>query len=302
MTTTTKSGRDAYQEITDRLIELMQDGTNPWASPYTTSGLPLSMSTGKPYRGINILLLGFSPYTSPYWGTYKKITELGGQVRKGEKGTMVVFWKRFAREAKDETGRTVRDDTGRPVLKNSFVLRYYTVFNAEQADNLPAKYHPTDDRPIEKRLEQAETIITGYDNGPRLVSEDQTCGWYLPISDTVNVPKPENMKTLEEWYSCTFHELTHSTGHKSRLNREGVQLGAHKRGSVYAFEELVAEMGAAILCSVAGIDGTFENSAAYLRGWIQYLTDDPQAAVRAAGKAQRAVDRILGVTWEDAES
>jgi antirestriction protein ArdC len=299
MTSTDTTRRDVYQEVTDKLIAAMESGSAPWASPYTCGGSALSMSTNKPYRGINPLLLGIEAdlngYQSRWWGTYKKIQELGGQVRKGEHCTLITFWKRLVKEQVDE----ITEETSR---KQVFFLRFYSVFNAEQADGLPARFYQVDGRPLEKRLEAAETIMLRYVNSPAVVSHDQTMAWYSPGSDTVNVPKPENMTNLDAWYSTMFHELTHSTGHVSRLARDGItNLVSHRRGEMYAFEELVAEMGSAILCAQAGIDSTFDNSAAYLRGWISYLRSDGKAAVRAAAQAQRAADHVLGVHFDDSD-
>jgi antirestriction protein ArdC len=297
MTKTDTTRRDAYQEVTDKLIAAMESGTAPWASPYTCGGLALSMSTNKAYRGINALLLGIEAdlkgYESRWWGTYKKVQELGGQVRKGEHGTLITFWKRLVKEQVDAT-------TGETSRKQIFFLRFYTVFNAEQADGLPTRFCQVERPAYEKRIEAAETIMLHYVNGPAVVSHDQTMAWYAPATDTVNVPRPENITSPDAWYATVFHELTHSTGHTSRLSREGITtLVKHRRGELYAFEELVAEMGSAILCAHAGIDSTFDNSAAYLRGWISFLRSDGKAAVRAAAQAQRAADHILGVEYSD---
>jgi antirestriction protein ArdC len=153
---------------------------------------------------------------------------------------------------------------------------------------------------VPDRIEAAERLVAGYQSRPAIVSDDQSMAWYRPADDRVNVPQIENMASVDAYYSTLFHELTHSTGHASRLGRDGItKLGTHRRGETYAFEELVAEMGAALLCGQAGIDSTVENSAAYLRSWAQYLRTDSKAAVRAAGQAQRAADLILGVTFRE---
>jgi antirestriction protein ArdC len=232
-------------------------------------------------------------YRSPWWGTYKKIQELGGQVRKGERSTMITFWKQLRIDDVD--------DNGRPIERKVFMLRVYNVFNAEQADRLGTRYAGSVQVPGD-RLEAAERIVGGYRNGPTMVSDDQSMAWYRPADDRVNVPRIENMASVDAFYSTMFHELTHSTGHASRLGRDGMtKLGTHRRGETYAFEELVAEIGAALLCGQSGIDSTIANSAAYLRSWASYLRTDPKAAVRAAGQAQRAADRILGVSFADDE-
>ena len=325
-----KSDFDLNQVVTDKLIEAMESGTAPWKSPYLVRGLPMSMSTGKMYRGINPLLLTIEAqlhgYSSPWWGTFDQIAERAGcvkvydeetgftnwqhpsgqpaGVRKGEKSTLVTFWKRYQRDAKDENGNTIYEN-GQPKKKTAAMLRYFRVFNADQADwpdGVPTKFAPAERGEDFDPIDEADTIVLGYtsNGGPAIQHLDQTVAWYAPKMDVVNVPNPENIRGNDEYYSALFHELGHSTGHAERLNRPGIaDLAKHGRGKVYAAEELVAEMSAAMLCGHAGIQDTIDNSAAYLRGWASYLKDDPKAAVRAASQAQKAVDLILGESFDD---
>lgn len=325
-----KSDFDLNQVVSDKLIDAMNNGNAAWQSPYLVRGLPMSMSTGRPYRGINPILLILEAqlhgYSSPWWGTYDQIAERAGCVRvydeetgftnwkhpsgadagirKGEKSTLVTFWKRYERDAKDENGNTIMEN-GKPKKKSAAMLRYFRVFNADQAewpDGVPTKFAAAERGEDFDPIDEADAIVLGYttNGGPAMQHADQTVAWYAPTTDMVNVPNPENIRGNDEYYSATFHELTHSTGHRERLNREGItELGKHVRGKVYAFEELVAEFGSAMLCGQAGIHNTIDNSAAYLRGWAKYLTDDPKAAVRAASAAQRAVDLILGTTFDN---
>lgn len=295
---TTAAKFDAHQVITDRLIALMEQGVAPWRREWdAAAGLPKSISTGKAYRGINPFLLWMTAmekeYTSPWWATYKKITELGGQVRKGEKGTLIVFWKQYL--DKKEV-----DDKGKPVSR--FVLRTYTVFNAEQADGLDPKYTTAAERPADyDPIAEAEQILAGYltDKGPSVrYGGDRAC--YSPTTDDLSLPERGTFNSVEAFYSTAFHEITHSTGHKDRLNREDLNTFTHFGDASYSREELVAEFGAAMLSGQAGIAAvTIENSAAYLAGWIKALKGDKTLLIGAAGKAQKAADLVLGVTFAD---
>ena len=285
---------DAYEAVTAKVIAASEKGL-PWQSVYNGGGLPLSMSTNRPYRGINILLLAIAQdsgqYASRYWGTYKKIQELGGQVRKGEKSTMVTFWKRLDKEVVEN---------GASKQRSLMMLRTYLVFNADQADwpqGLPAKFSP---RQVEDPIAEAEAVIDSYRQfGPQFISSDQSMAWYSPSRDLINVPDVRNIVSRDDHYSTTFHEMVHSTGHESRLAREGIKDLAREHKGVYAFEELVAEFGAAFLSAHCGIESTLDNSGAYIAGWSKYLTNNPRAAVKAASLAQRAVDFILSTEWEE---
>jgi antirestriction protein ArdC len=299
--TARKPARDAAAEAQAKVIAALKEGKAPWQTPYLGGGLPRSIATGKIYRGINTILLWIATqeggWASPFFGTYKRLGELGGQVRKGEHGTMVIKWLVIRKDEEQADGTTK--------ARSFMVPRVYTVFNVEQADwaeGIPAKYAA----PVRERnpIEEAEAIIEGYKGqtgAPSFVSEDQEMAWYHPLRDAINVPKAENIVGMDEFYSTTFHEMVHSTGHQSRLAREGItDLMPGHRGSSYAFEELVAEFGAAMLCGVAGIDSTIANSGAYLRSWAAKLeSSDSGTVLKAAGLAQKAVDRVLGVTWAD---
>jgi antirestriction protein ArdC len=317
--TKTKHDFDLDKVVADKLIDGINNGRPPWKAPYLLRGLPMSMTTGRIYRGINTFLLTIVAeergYSSRWWGTYEQIKAQGGQVmRKPEDmddsedwSTLVTFWKRYERKATDEHGQPVIGPDGKPEMKRAALLRYFKVFNAEQAewpDGMPAKFAPLERNDDFDPIDEADSIVLGYSSngGPMIQHLDQNLAWYSPASDMVNVPSPENIRGTDEYYSTLFHELTHSTGHRDRLARDGVvQLVKHRRGTLYAFEELVAEFGAAMLCAHAGIHDTIDNSAAYLRSWAQYLTDDPKAAVKAATKAQAALDLILGTTFDNEE-
>ena len=287
---------DIYQTVTDMILDLLDQGTVPWKHPIKSSGgIPTSMSTGKPYRGINVFLLATTAmtkgYRSSHWLTFKQAQARGGKVRKGEKASLVVLWKQLTKED-PKTGEE----------KFMPLLRHYNVFNAEQCDGIePPDVAPPD--PLAERftpIEQADAIVQGYKSGPAIHHGGfRAC--YSPMADAVQIAQPEDFRNREAYYSTLFHELVHSTGHSSRLDR-GLDTELRRFGDPdYSKEELTAEMGAAFLDATAGIhsDEVFEQSAAYIENWRTKLSKDKKLIVQAAGLAQRAADRILGVTWDD---
>lgn len=288
---------DIYQTVTDRILETLDRGTVPWRHPIkrngSEDGLPRSMSSKKPYRGVNIFLLAMTAwaegYESSYWMTYKQAKQQGGQVRKGEKASLVVFWKRYATKDK-ETGKD----------KIVPVMRHYNVFNAEQVEGIeaPDAVQPDPDAEPFKPIDEADKIVTGYAGGP-VIEHGGGRAFYRPSNDTVRIAEPDRFQSPENYYATLFHELVHSTGHSSRLDR-GLDTQLAPFGSAdYSKEELVAEMGAAFLAAASGISPpTIDQSAAYIDGWRKKLKGDKKLIVQAAGSGQRAADHILGVTWD----
>lgn len=286
---------DIYQKVTDLIIEQLESGVVPWQKMWSGDGkvrVPMNLTTGKPYRGINPFLLLCKNYSSPYWITFKQAKKLGGRVRKGEKATMVVFWK-FIQKTDEETG----DADQIPML------RYYNVFNVEQCE-LPEGAVPesTDETFEHDAIETCEEVVENMPNRPDIKHGDDQA-FYRPTDDTVHMPNSDRFKTRESYYSTLFHELSHSTGHKDRLNRKEVANGAKQFGSEeYGREELVAEMSSAFLCATVGIvDQTIDNSAAYIGGWLKVIKKDKRLVVSAAGAAQKSADYILD-TFGDSDA
>jgi len=279
-----------YQVITDQIIAKLEAGEIPWRQPwknYGPDGGPRNGYTKRPYRGINLFLLA-GTYGSPDYFSIHQINALGGRIRKGEHGQIVTFWKVL--QYIDPTGE--HDDDGEPEVKRIPMLRYYTVFNRKQCDGLPPvpEAEPVPDAPINP-IETAETIVTGYTDGPA-IREGEDSAYYRPSLDIINMPKRASFACPEEWYSVLFHEMTHSTGHASRLGR--LEKCRYYLDDDRSREELCAEMGAAFLCGRAGIErATLDNSAAYIQSWLRVFKGDPRFVVDAAGAAQKAVDWIL---------
>ncbi len=299
-----KPRRDPFAEVTDRIVALMEAGTDPWRKPWAANGggLPRSIGSHKAYRGINPFLLLVTSmeqgYSSPWWGTYKAIAEKGGQVRKGEKGTMVVFWSTFDSKDPKEV-----DAKGNP--KKVFFLKSYVVFNAEQADDLPAKFYPVAEaRPEFEVIDAAQAVVDDYLSRTGIsVAHGGDRAAYSPSQDTIVLPDPEAFTRGAEYYGTAFHELAHSTGHASRLNRPELTSFSHFGDVHYSKEELIAEQAAAMVAGITGIgEHLIANSAAYLASWAKALRGDSKLVVRAASAAQKAADLILGPSEDDEET
>lgn len=288
---------ETYERVTAVILALIEKGELlPWQKPWKgESEWARSMSTGRTYNGINRWVLTLTAQErnwSPWFGTYKQIEALGGQVRKGEKSTLAILWKPMKR---------VNKDTG---LEEKFMLlRTFNVFSASQADGLPEKFfakpEPTNN---DDRHDEAERVFSDY------VEREGISGthfggdraFYSPALDSITVPKFDTFVSADHYYATVFHECAHSTGHKSRLARPGIVefdgFGSHQ----YSREELVAELGSSLVLGVLGLDkpNLVENQAAYLKSWSKALADDPQAFVWAAGRAEKAANLILGVEPE----
>jgi antirestriction protein ArdC len=278
---TVKSHASVYEIITNRIIEELGKGEVPWRKPWKTLR-PANLVRKKPYRGINVFLLALQGYGSQYWLTYRQAQALAGKVRKGEHGTKVVFWKFDTYETETADGESEEH-------KSAF-LRYYTVFNLEQCEGLKALRALPPTFPIQS----AEEIVKGMPNRPAFEQDFQAA--YIPSRDVVTMPSRTAFESQAEYYSTLFHELTHSTGHALRVGRDGVENISAFGSESYSKEELIAEMGSAMLCGVAGIEqSTLANSAAYLKTWIERLKSDSRLVISAASAAQKAAEYVLGL-------
>lgn len=271
-----------YEIVTERIMKELEKGIVPWRKPWTSGSMAVSWKTQKAYRGINVWLLEPGEYA-----TIKQITEAGGKVKKGEKANIVVFWKWLEKE--DET-------TGEK--EKIPYLRYYNVFEINtQCEGMKSKRNMEtfDHDPIE----EAEKLMKGYMDCPDLRFASGRA-FYNKSLDFISVPPMKDYRNHNEYYSTMFHEMVHSTGHERRLKRSGITEIASFGDETYSKEELVAEMGAAMLCGVAGIENsTIENSASYIGSWLRKLQDDKKMVVQAAAQAQKAADYILGVKYDE---
>ena len=272
---------DLYAEISDRIIAQMEEGIIPWQKPWISCGKAISRTTGKPYSLLNQMLLG----RPGEYLTFKQCQEAGGKVRKGEKSSMVVFWKRIETED-EETGEK----------KEVPFLRYYNVFHIDQCEGITAKHVTETTFPDgAEPLEAAQEIIYDYlsREGVKLTHTEGDRAFYRPSTDEVVLPLRKQFMSTAEYYGTAFHEILHSTGHSKRLNR--LSKPSFFGTEDYSKEELVAEIGAAALVNHVGLESStsLRNNAAYIQNWLKVLRDDKRFIVSAAGKAEKAVNLIL---------
>jgi antirestriction protein ArdC len=276
---------EIYSAITEKIIANLETAGS-WAKLWQVPS-PISLN-GHYYTGINRLVLSSDKYDIPVYGTFQQIRANGGQVRKGEKATLVIFWKKLLIHDEDK-----KED------KITFMLRNYFVFNVSQADfdelgkkhidKLILKVEATNNM----RNSDADSVINSMPSPPSITySNSDDRAYYAPSSDSVSVPDIKYFNNSEAFYATLFHELTHSTGHPSRLDR--FEKGSQRFGSVsYSKEELVAELGASFLCAVCSINSDIANAAAYIAGWSRALRDNTNWIVWAAARAELAVNFIL---------
>ena len=277
---------DVYAIVNQKIIEQLEKGTVPWLQPWTDAGLPKNAVSGKSYRGINIMLLGCMGYANNSFLTFKQLTDIGAKVKKGEKGHMVVFWN-VAEKEQPATDSSEQEKN----QKKQTMLRYYIVFNVSQCENIPEKFLSTEDRETTE-IPTCEFVVDNMPQRPAIKFKEQKA-YYSPSQDFVNMPKKKSFNSDNAYYSTLFHELVHSTGHEKRLNRQSLVNNAKFGSETYSLEELVAEIGTCYLQSHTGITSQFEQSSAYIQGWLQRLKNDKRFIFIASNQAQKAIDFIL---------
>ena len=287
--------RDVYSRITNKIITDLEQGVRPWMRPWNAGHAagritrPLRHN-GVPYKGINVVMLWSASvakgYACPLWLTFKQALDLGGHVKKGETGELVVYADRIT--------RTETNDRGEDVEREIPFLKGYTVFNAEQCDGLPAHYTAKVEPPALTPLQRCEAADRFFAATGADIRHGGTRAYYAPNPDYVQMPPFETFKDAESYAATLAHELTHWTKHDTRLARD---FGRQRHGDEgYAREELVAELGSAFLCADLGITPEVrEDHAAYIASWLEVLKGDKRFVFTAAGHAQRAADYLHGL-------
>ena len=281
---------DLYQTVTDKIIAALEAGALPWQCPWNREpggATPANLSTGRLYRGINTLLLNMTAMHEGYrrnrWLTYQQARMLGAHVRRGETGTPIVFFKMLE---VDETGRfCAANDT--PAAKVVPMLRSFTVFNADQIEELPPPLAQSEPAPDWNPVEEAERLLAA---SGAVIRHGGDQAFYRPSDDVIQLPLRNAFPQANGYYGVALHELTHWTAHTSRCNRP---LQSRQHLTAYAFEELIAEMGAAFLCGHCGIDAELQH-AGYIAHWLEALRHDKRLVFTAASQAQKAADFVLG--------
>ncbi len=278
-----------YERITRQITDNLQKA-GTWKKLWDTPQ-PISLNNHE-YRGINHLLLSCSGYDVPVWGTFNQIRKNGGKVNKGEQSQLVVFWKRTIKHSIDPVTNKVKESP-------AYFLKYYLVFNVSQCtfDDLGnervKQLAKTSQNLINQRHKSADEIAENMSDAPVILHGNYSTPCYAPFQDEVRMPRLEYFHNSEAYYAALFHELVHSTGHTKRLNRFAADQFVNRAS--YSKEELVAELGASYLMSIAGLEPDIENAKAYIKGWLSVLKDNPTWITWAATRAQKACEFITPI-------
>lgn len=286
--------KNVYEEITNRMIEQLEQGVIPWKKPWSgRRNGAVSYATGRPYSLINQMILA----KPGEYATFNQVKAAGGKVNKGAHAKIVVFWKVVPRELCDGSGQLVRDADGNPVVQGLPVLRYFQVFHIlDDCTGIDPKW--ADAAPV-TTPDDAADVFSAYIGRENISLQEEISdeAYYSPALDLIHLPMMEQFDSAAEYFSTTFHEAVHSTGYRSRLNRFEPSASAAAFGSEsYSKEELVAEIGSACILHELGIETpqTFKNSAAYVQSWLRALKNDKRLIVSAAARAEKAVNLIFG--------
>ncbi|QFG29343.1 DUF1738 domain-containing protein [Pseudomonas umsongensis] len=299
--------RDIYQDVTDKIVTALGQGVAPWIKPWRSTGsasadhqpYPINAITRRAYSGVNLPLLWaearLQGFTQDRWLTFNQAKKAGGHIRKGEHSTLAVLYKPMEREEQTESGQPVLDENGQPKLVHFGILRTHFLFNIEQTEGLEA-FNATliETEPSEpfQANSAAENLLLR--SGAKIVHQPADQAFYHPLRDFIQLPIKAQFHDESGYYATALHELSHWTGHASRLQREGV-IAPNRFGTPgYAFEELVAEMGAAFLCAHCGIQGELRHEG-YIDSWLSLLKTDKRAIFRASGQARTASEYALNL-------
>ena len=287
----TNKKRGIAAEVSQQIIEALERGVRPWEPRFDHDKAggpmaPMNAITGKPYRGINVLILGMSPLAfmsgDPRWATYKQAQESGWQVKKGSRSTGIVFYN--PPEPADADDGEAEDRPGGRIMR---VLKSFNVFHASQIDGIPAFRPPTIEEAPWRRPEAAETILKGSKAQVRVGGSQ---AFYSPSTDHIQMPPDSAFRSPEAWAGTALHELAHWADAPTRLNRD---LSGRYGSAAYALGELRAEISSAFTCATIGISTEFGNSAAYIASWLKALKNDKRELFRAAADAQKTTDFLL---------
>jgi antirestriction protein ArdC len=299
-----KNNFDLYDVITSKILdEIEKTNKLNWVKSWKTkqaSNYPMNGLTKRRYEGINFFLLSMHDYLSPYWLTYKQVEQLGGNVKKGEKATMIVFWKM---NEYTKTNATTQQDE----IKKIPLLRYYNVFNVEQCENIVINGDVRADIEYNdnEKIDIAQNIVEGYKVRETIAYDikESDRAYYRPSTDSITMPLLGQFSSSESFYSTFFHEISHSTGHKDRLNRKEVVETSFFGSCDYGLEELTAELTSAFICAEIGISNVNleRNSIAYLKNWKNAINGDKKLFLIASQRASKSAKFILNKQEETHE-
>ena len=283
------SGQSPAARITQEIISRLEAGTRPWVKPWR--GVPVSRplrACGTPYRGMNVfwlwMIADMCGYASPFWMTYNQAQKLGGQVRKGEKSTIAIFYKSYTRQVEEPA-------SGDSIEEARRVLKAYPVFNADQVDGLSARFHPAASLELVEPEGREQSLDAFFARIPVELRHQGDEAYYEPIADRITMPRAHLFSGFDHYYATLAHELSHWTGHACRLARD---LGNRFGSAAYAAEELIAELSSAMLGAELGLPVThLDSHASYIDHWLKLLRDDDRAILTAAARAEEASTLLL---------
>lgn len=288
---------DLHKIVTDKIIKMIEGGMtgDSWEAPWNRTGFdrPVSVATGNPYNGVNVLLLWAARdkggYTSNTWGTFKAWQKKGYKLNNAKgKGVLIVYW--------GMNEKTVTDSNGNVTEEKRLVFRYSNVFNADLVEGYEEE---KTEQPVTIDGQRNRIADQTINNTGAIINHGGDKAYYIPSVDSIRLPTFESFKTVEGYYSTTFHELAHWTGHKSRLDRE---FGKRFGDEAYAFEELIAELSAAFTCASLGVSSeTRQDHAKYIKSWLKVLKNDSRAITTAASQASKASEFIIKGCAETSE-
>lgn len=291
-----------YEEVTNKIIALIEHGIAPWRRTWSTYGLARNYVSGRLYTGINYILMNNTGHPIPYFMTFNQVKELGGYIKKGTEANIVIYFKVYYKDSNDNTLEPQiaksRYNKGEDIKALKFI-RYYSVFNVQDIESIGLDLNRFNEAKLSdnEKIERCEEMIKNMPNPPDLRQIDANRAFYSPAQDLVNMPDIKQFESSEHYYTTYFHELIHSTGHSSRLARKEVMDFSRFGTMPYSKEELVAEMGASFLSCHCQIDydSIVESNASYLAGWLKVLKEDPRFVFKVSADAQKAVDYILNL-------
>lgn len=289
---TSAHSSDVHEIINAKIIELLRKGIVPWRTSWASAGMPRNLVSKRAYRGINVLLLAALGYEQNVFLTSRQLKEIDGAIKPEEKPHLVMYWSFGGKDADN-------DKQAEPEKKKGPQLRYYTVFNVAQCVGIPAEMVPAP-MPETAPVKSSERIVMGILQGPE-IQHKEPGAYYDCLEDYVNMPKMKSFGKPELYYSALFHQLVHSTGHHTRLDRPGVVQMPEFGYPKFTQEELTAEIGACFLQSLVGITERPETSISYIDTWLDMLKKDRFLVMNASSQAQKAVDFILNIKGEDKE-
>ena len=269
---------DIYTEVTNRIIEKLESGVIPWVKPWHTENtLDKNIKTGNEYNGINRIILGMSGYQSNVWGSFKQWSDLGANVRKGEHGTAIVFYKPVSGVKKNEQGEI--ESIYSCVFNTSYV------FNAEQVEGIEIKPRDIEDKPFMNNVDIDNMVL----NTGASIRHSGNSAYYKRDDDFINMPVKSDFNSEANYYATLLHELTHWSGSPTRLDRTK---GKRSGDTAYAFEELIAELGSAFLCEKYAVKGDIRHEG-YIASWLQALKNDNKMIFKASAYAQKSTDYLV---------